>query len=442
MSNKPNIILFITHDQGDFLGCYNSSQTPNSLSTPNLDNIAERGVKFTNYFCTAPQCSPSRGSIMTSKYPHQNGLMGLVNRGWTLPLENKTIPMYFKENGYSTHLIGLQHESLKPSDLGYDTITERFFSKKGVEISLLYNCKLAEEECSKFFNENKSDRKPFFLNIGVEEVHRPFKIWGDPVETESVKVPPFLPDNNIIRKELAEYYGAINRVDETIGKVMNMLDKTGLKENTLFIYTTDHGSPFPRAKCTLYDPGIRTVLIMHQEHSNLFNGGKIIDSILSNLDLLPTLLELIGGKSFEKIEGKSFLPILRGEKKEVRKEIFIEKTFHEIYDPIRGVRTERYKYIKNFIKSNTLYQIPLPTLMAPSGKVIKEFYNHPRPDEEFYDLRIDPNEENNLIEMPEYKEIIENLRKRLNLWLKNTNDPILKGKVNPQPQVRYKYETL
>ncbi len=182
LKSKPNIILFITHDQGQFLGCYDSPQAPNSLSTPNLDQIAEKGVKFTNYFCTAPQCSPSRGSIMTSKFPHQNGLMGLVNRGWTLPEEHKTLPMYLKQNGYTTHLIGLHHVSRDPSTLGYDTITERFFSKKGIEIDFLYNCKSVEEESFKFFNKHKNDDNPFYLSIGVEEVHRPFKQWAEPVE--------------------------------------------------------------------------------------------------------------------------------------------------------------------------------------------------------------------------------------------------------------------
>ncbi|MFX1588998.1 MAG: sulfatase-like hydrolase/transferase, partial [Promethearchaeota archaeon] len=110
MSKKPNIILFITHDQGQYLGCYNSFQTPNSLKTPNLDKLAKDGVRFTNYFCTAPECSPSRGGIQTSLYPHQNGLMGLLDRGWTLPANNKTLPMYLKENGYTTHLLGFQHE--------------------------------------------------------------------------------------------------------------------------------------------------------------------------------------------------------------------------------------------------------------------------------------------------------------------------------------------
>jgi len=438
LKNKSNIILFITHDQGQFLGCYDSPQSPNSLSTPNLDQIAEEGVKFTNYFCTAPQCSPSRGSIMTSKFPHQNGLMGLVNRGWTLPEEEKTLPMYLKQNGYTTHLIGLHHVSRNPLTLGYDTITERFFSKKGIEIDILYNCKLVEEESFKFFDTHRNDDKPFYLSIGVEEVHRPFKIWADPVEQDFVKVPPFLPDNEMIRKELAEYYGAINRVDITIGRIINKLQETGLKENTLFIFTTDHGSPFPRAKCTLYDPGIKTILIMHQPESSIFSGGKVINSLLSNIDYLPTLLDHIGANIPQDIEGKSMLPILSGEKKEIRTEIFAEKTFHELYDPIRGIRTQNYKYIRNFEKLETLYQIPTPTLMAPSGKFIKKFYEKPRRDEELYDLDNDPNEQFNLIGNPRYEDIALNLKNKLLEWMKKTEDPILKGRIASPPNWKTK----
>ncbi|TFG05683.1 MAG: hypothetical protein EU539_09070 [Promethearchaeota archaeon] len=440
MPEKPNIVSFITHDQGQFLGCYDSLQTPNSLHTPNLDGIAKSGVIFTNYFCTAPQCSPSRGSIMTSKHPHQNGLMGLVNRGWSLPEHNKTLPMYLKENGYTTHLIGFQHEARDPKSLGYDTITKRFLSKRGVDISFLYNCKEAEEESAKFFDMHENDDEPFYLNIGTEEVHRPFKIWGSPVDPESVKVPPFLPDSEVIRQELANFYGAINRVDVTIGRIMEMLQKTGLRENTLFIYTTDHGSAFPRAKCTLYDPGLKTILLMHQPNSEIFSGNKRIESLLSNIDYLPTLLDHVGAKIPNDIEGKSFMPILKGEKKEINERIFAEKSFHELYDPIRGIRTREYKYIRNFEKLDTLYQIPEPTLMAPSGKFIKDKYNKPRPDEELYDLRKDPNEQINLIKDSSYKKILQELRKELNSWLKNTNDPILKGKIEPPSTATYNYK--
>ena len=429
LKSKPNIILFITHDQGQFLGCYDSPQTPNSLSTPNLDQIAEKGVKFTNYFCTAPQCSPSRGSIMTSKFPHQNGLMGLVNRGWTLPDSNITLPMYLKENDYGTHLIGLEHETNDVATLGYDTVSKRMKYQRFTTDKL-------EKDFLEFIEKHKHDEDPFFVNMGTFEIHRPFEIWNIQVNPQRVKVPPFLPDNEIVRKDLGLYYGVINKVDVTIGKILEKLEETDLREDTLFIYTTDHGSPFPRAKCTLYDPGIKTLLIMNRPNSPHFGSGKVIDQMISNIDLLPTLLDSIGAKIPKNIEGKSFLPLLTNNRLSFRDEIFTEKTFHDIYDPIRSIRTTKYKYIRNFEKFDYLYHIPADMEIGPYGKSIQkqifETYNTPRMEEEFYDLENDPNEKFNLIDNPTYKDAILELKNRLFNWMKMTSDPLLKGKVQPQ----------
>ncbi|MEJ2248451.1 MAG: sulfatase [Candidatus Lokiarchaeota archaeon] len=422
MINKPNIILFITHDQGKFLNCYNSTDTPNNLKTPNVDKIAKKGIKFNNYFCTAPQCSPSRGSIKTSLYPHQNGLMGLVNLGWTLPESNKTLAIYLKENGYTTHLLGLQHESLNANSLGYDTI-----SKRGPEFK--YSRNRMEKDYIKFLNEHQKDQKPFYLNIGTIEVHRPFKAWSKSVDPTQVIVPHYLPDIEDVRNDLADFYGNVEVVDQTIGLLIDILEDLEMMENTLFIYTTDHGIPFPRAKCTLYDPGLRTSLIMYHKNSKEFTGGKTINSLLSNIDLLPSLLDYTGAEIPDEIEGISFLPILRNQIKKGRSEIYAEKTFHEIYDPIRGIRTSKYKYIKNFEKLGTLYQIPADILRDPSGQVMKEKYKVTRPKEELYDLTVDPFEENNLIENYEYNNILIEMRKKLNAWMIETKDPLLEGKV-------------
>jgi N-sulfoglucosamine sulfohydrolase len=422
MRDKPNIILFITHDQGQYLGCYDTPQTPNSLNTPNLDKIAKDGIRFTNNFCTAPQCSPSRGSIKTSLYPHQNGLMGLTNLGWSLPSRNKTLPMYLKEKGYTTHLLGLQHETFNASTLGYDTI-----SKRGPEFK--YSCERMEETYLKFFSDHKKDTKPFYVCIGTIEVHRPFKAWAKPVDLETVEIPPFIPDNKMIREDLAEYYGAIQIVDGTIGKIINHLESLGLIENTLFIYTTDHGAPYPRAKCTLYDPGIKTILLISWPNSEIIKKGITKDQMISNVDLLPTILDLIEADIPKDIEGKSFKEILKDTNQSHRTEIYTEKTYHEIYDPIRAVRTENYKYIKNFESLNTLYQIPLDIRRDPSGVYMKDFINHPRAEEELYDLQRDPNEMNNLINNSGYQDIKIKMKHKLFEWMKKTNDPILNGKI-------------
>jgi len=427
MNRKPNIVLFITHDQGQYVGCYDSPQTPNSLNTPNIDKIGYEGVRFTNYFCTAPQCSPSRGSMKTSLYPHQNGLMGLVNRGWTMPEDNKTLAMYLKENGYTTHLLGLQHESLDAKTLGYDTI-----SKRGPEFK--YSRGRMEKQYFRFFDEHKDDEKPFFVNIGTIEVHRPFRAWSDPVNPERVKIPPYLPEDERIREDLSQLYGNIEIVDKTIGKILGYLEEIGIRKNTLFIYTTDHGIPYPRAKCTLYDPGLKILLLVHHPNSELFRGGKVVNSMLSNLDLLPSILDFIGGDIPDNIEGKSFIPILKNECEEIREEIYAEKTYHEIYDPIRGVRTKKYKYIKNFQELDSLFQIPADILLDPAGKAVEGKYQKPRPMEELYDLEKDPDEMNNLINDSEYNEILFDLRTKLNDWMVKTNDPLLEGKVKEEKQ--------
>ena len=433
MTTKPNIILFITHDQGQFLGCYDTPTTPNSLQTPNLDKLAKDGIRFTNYFCTAPQCSPSRGSIQTSLYPHQNGLMGLVNRGWSLPSSNKTIPMYLREAGYSTHLIGLQHEARDVNTLGYETVSKRMKDYR-------YDTNRMLSEYESFLEKHSNDEKPFYLNIGTIEIHRPFIIWSQENDNNSVKVPPFLYDTDKVRKDLSLFYGIINPVDEIIGKIIEILEKTGLRENTLFIYTTDHGSPFPRAKCTLYDPGIKTLLIMNCPNQNLFNSEKVFDQLISNIDLMPTLLDFIGAEIPENIEGKSFLPILKDVTIPFRNEIFTEKNYHEIYDPLRSVRTRDFKYIRNFEPSEYLYQIPLDIERGLSGQGLKDKIKRKRTEEELYDLKNDPNENKNLTNDPAYEAVLIELRELLINWMKKTNDPLLEGRIEDerrQPPKKY-----
>ena len=289
-----------------------------------------------------------------------------------------------------------------------------------------------EDTYFEFIAEHAKDTRPFYACIGTIEVHLPFYAWAQSVSPDKVKVPPFLPEHESIRKNLAEFYGIIQHVDNTVGKINDYLEDKGLKEDTLFIYTTDHGLPFPRAKCTLYDPGIKTLLLMSHPHSDAFNGGKIINQMISNIDLLPTIIDYIGGKELKGIEGRSFMPIMAESNKKLRSEIFTEKTYHEIYDPIRAVRTEQFKYIYNFEASNTLYQFPLDVMREPSGQLMKEYYNKPRSKEELYDLEKDPDEQNNLIEEYNYQDVILELKAKLKNWMKQTKDPILNGKIEDQ----------
>ena len=223
-----------------------------------------------------------------------------------------------------------------------------------------------------------------------------------------------------------------------IGKIIKSLESNGLLEETLFIFTTDHGIALPRAKCTLYDPGIKTALIMSQPSSNLFNQGRVFDCMVSNIDLLPTILKHIGTEIPKNIEGRSFLPVLKGEKTIFRKKIFTEKSWHDIYDPIRAIRTEKFKYIKNYERIETQYLLPLDiSLSTRIGRYIqkqmKDTFEISRAEEELYDLENDPNELTNLISDPAYYKTVSEMRTKLNDWMERTNDPLLKGKI-PHPK--------
>lgn len=421
----PNILLFITHDTGRHFGCYDPI-----LKTPNIDQLAKNGVIFTNHFCTAPQCSPSRGSLLTGKMPHSNGLMGLVNEGWDLPTSNKTLPELLEERGYSTHLIGLQHEHLDAKELGYQTISDRD--------DFPYISNDVGPKVMQFIDDVENDNipLPFFCSVGFFETHIPFIVSDEVAVTpqEDIKVPDYLPDSSEIRETIAEFQAAVASFDRTIGAILERLNDASFAANTLIIFTVDHGWPFPRAKCTLYDPGIGTALIMRWP--NRIEGGKIYSELVSNIDLLPTLLELTETSIPEDIEGKSFYHLLFGGEYQPRDHIFVELTHHDIgYNPMRGIRTKRWKYIRNFAPLPVLFEIPNDINDAtPTGEVYRQHhpeYNSPRPQEELYDLENDPNELKNLATEPEFSQIKEKLRFRLIDWLQKTDDPILQDKVDP-----------
>ena len=422
MAVRPNILLVICHDLGRRLGCYGQD-----VRTPNMDSLAADGVVFTNYFCTAAQCSPSRGSIMTGKFPHRNGLMGLAHIGWEFSEGEKTLPMYLNEAGYSTHLFGLQHESADPLRLGYRHV--HLHEGSGF-------ARRAAQDVTAFLRQAaKGPGQPFFANVGTVEPHRPYQRPGYPSDDPATVAPlPYLPDRPGIREDLAGLNGLIAVLDEAVGRIAAALDETGLAENTLLIFTTDHGIAMPRAKGTCYDPGIETALIMRMP--GWLDGGVRRGELLSNVDLLPTLLEVAGGKIPRDLDGYSFLPMLKGEPYERRDHIFVEMTWHDKYNPMRGIRTEAYKYIRNF-GDRPLVFLPLDIYQGLAGEeTCGEFYGCSRPEEELYDLRRDPLEHRNLVGDAAYASVLDNLRQRVQEWMEATDDPLLKGPVEPPPKQR------
>lgn len=422
MPSTPNILMVIVHDLGQYLGCYGYS-----IKTPNLDQLAAAGVRFDNYHCTAAQCSPSRGSIMTGLYPHNNGLVGLAHIGWEYNSGVRKLPEYLREQGYASFLFGAQHESADPGSLGYDRV---FRSGGQARQAAAAFCAQAPELAA--------SHQPFFACVGFNEPHRPYGQEGyrnDP--PERVTPLPWLPDRPGIREDIGGLNGLVYEVDDRVGQIVARLEETGLRENTLVIFTTDHGTAMPRAKGTCFDPGTKTALIWSLP--GRFDGGKAHGELLSNVDLLPSLVELAGGKAPAGIDGRSFLPLADGRPYTPRDHVFLEMTWHDRYNPMRAIRTTTHKYIRSFGDRPLVY-LPADIYVGRAGEEVRhEYYSRRRPEEELYDLQADPLEQRDVAGVPEMQPILAELRGRVQAWMEATNDPILEGDW-PPTEAQYERE--
>jgi len=419
MSEVPNILLITTHDLGTHLGCYGWDP---ALPTEDLDRLASEGVRFGNHFCTACFCSPSRGSIITGKYPHVNGLMGLVNMGWDIPGGNVFLPELLGRAGYDTSLFGLQHVAEDPTRLGY----ERVIGERGNR-----GCKTVVPLVVDYLtSRGKRADRPFFVEAGFMEVHRPYGgLEQVPVKEDEIRPLPWLEDTAGLRKDMAMFYENIRRTDRAVGELLAALDSLGLAENTLVIFTTDHGIAFPRAKATLYDPGIRTTLLMRWPAG--FSGGRVASAMLSNVDLFPTLAEIVGQDPADDCNGESFLGVLRGARDEARSMVFAEKNT-SWRDTKRCVRTAGHKYIRNY-DEGPLLALPSDIGVSSTRKAMGDTHEAPRAEIELYDLSEDPWEQNNLAGDPAHRTVEADMAARLQRVLEETHDPILDGAV-PRPK--------
>jgi arylsulfatase A-like enzyme len=414
--NRPNIIQVTCHDLGRFLGCYGIE----TVRTPNLDLLAASGVRFERAFCTAPQCSPSRAALATGRFPHSNGVMGLTHGrfGWDLHPGEQTIAELLGGGGYETHLFGLQHVSPHAERLGFQHIHREGFAAD-----------VAGEVAAFLRNDIEEPERPLYLEINLREPHRPYDQGGvEPDASAGVTIPAYLPDTPASREEFAALQGAIHVADDAVGVILAALNATGLAETTLFLFTTDHGVAMPRAKCTLYDPGIGVALMVRGPGAAL-SPGAVVDPLISNVDVLPTLLAAAGVSLPDNLQGRSFLPLLQGKGYEPRAEIFAEKTYHSYYDPMRGIRTERHKYIRNF-SSAFLVEVPGDVQRGPIYRTeLQRYVSATHPAVELYDLSADPFEQHNLAGDPEAAPVERELDDRLWRWMEETGDPLLKGPV-------------
>jgi N-sulfoglucosamine sulfohydrolase len=419
-AGKPHVFVITCHDIGRHLGCYGIE----SVRSPNLDRLAAEGARFERAFCTAPQCSPSRASLATGRYPHSNGVMGLAHGGfdWDLNPGEWHVAAQLAAHGYETHLFGMQHVTQHVDRLGFQHLHAQ---GSGHGQGTAREVGAAVET----FLHGSLSQGPLYVEINFVEPHRPYDFGGvKPDRAAGVFVPPYLPQIPEAREEMVALQGAIHEVDQTIGRVLDALESVGIAQNTLVIYSADHGLAMPRAKCTLYDAGIGIALIVRWPDGGV-QAGLAVSELVSNVDVLPTIMEAAALPIPAEVQGTSFLALLRGEPHRAREAIYAEKTFHSYYDPMRCVRTERFKYIRNF-ETAFAVEVPGDVQLGPIFRSDPGRYSFDRQHMvEFYDLLADPLEEYNLMGDTGLAEVQRELDRRLWQWMEETKDPLLSGPV-------------
>jgi arylsulfatase A-like enzyme len=425
----PNIIHISWHDVGRMLGCYGISE----VDSPHVDRLATEGMRFSNYWATSSICSPSRACALTGRYPQMIGVSGLCHAPecYSLTPGEKHVSHLMRDAGWYTTLIGWQHETTHDkvhADLGFHEVHHN---------DPMPECDVIADATTEWLRQRvqMAEGQPFYLQVGFLEIHRS-RSFGCSGEGENeIHIPPYLEPSEAARQGLAQQHQAIRKADAGVGTILAAIDEMGLRENTLVIFTSDHGIGFPRAKTTLYDPGVGIPLVVRWPARGV-EGGTTCDWLLSNVDFLPTLLELIGIDTPGNLHGSSFAGVFDGSQKmSPRDEV------HAIFiNSHRMVRTASHKLIWNLR--------PTAYLEAP---VCLE---HPRrltawPVWELYDLRSDRLEAVNLAAeppithpgdhqqrldaewaiRPSQPETEQEMKQRLWGWMERIGDPLLEGPV-------------
>jgi N-sulfoglucosamine sulfohydrolase len=455
-----NIVVFVADDHGQDTGAYGNTV----VQTPHLDGLAADGVLFRHAYATTASCSASRSVILSGLHNHRTAQYGHEHdyshfRSYD---DLRTLPVLLQEAGYRTARIGKFH--VAPAS------TYRF------EQVLPANQRSPAEmaETARAFIA-APDERPFFLYFATSDPHRgggpahelpsqPDRFGNRPdgypgIETveydpSEVIVPPWLPDTPATRAELAQYYQSVSRLDQGFGRLVQVLKEEGAYDRTLILYLSDHGAAFAGAKTTVYEPGLRSPLIVR--HPQARRRGVTSDALVSWVDLTPTLLEFAGAQPpvyrqhigspevrqaaelpvEHGLHGRSFLAIAEGEEPTGWDEVYASHTFHEIqmYYPMRVVRARQYKLIWNiahqlpFPFSTDLWRSATWQAVWPEGpdttygrRTVAGYVN--RSEFELYDLEQDPDESRNLAGDPRYAAVLAEYQQKLRAFQARTSDP-------------------
>jgi len=427
--DRPNFILLITDDisQSD-IGPYGND----FVSTPALDRLADDGLVFDNAYLTTSSCSPTRTSLITGRYPHNTGSPELH---LPLPEGHFLFPEALKEAGYYTLLSGKHHMGENVNS-AFSTIDEGEGPSGAANwVELL---------------QNRPDDRPFFFWAATNDAHRQWQINDNaPVyDPEDVPVPPYLVDGPRTRKDLAQYYHEVSRTDHYTGQLVRELRRQGIAENTYFIYISDNGRPFPRDKTRLYDSGIKTPMIIWKA------GGGVpdarVESMVSLIDLPPTLLELAGVDRSPRLQGVSMTPLLENPQNRLRDFVFAEQNWHVFQAHVRMVREGPWVYMRNAWPERQLLSreaAPNPGLFPAAHELWdahreealrprqRDIFLKPRPREELYHVNRDPHQLHNLADDPKYAPVLRRLRTALDQWTEDTGDTVPDDPTNDREDI-------
>jgi len=447
--SRLNVLMITLDDMNwDSVGC-TGSKVPEI--SPNIDRLANEGMRFLHAHVTIAVCQPTRGVWMTGRYPHHNGALGFQAINTSVP----TLGESLRKAGYFNGIMAKVGHLAPQRKFCWDVVVQPNQLTTGREPQLYY------KHAKAFFEKAKAEEKPFFLMANSQDPHRPFagslqeqqrkkpkkkskkkrrnETFPGVSRTykpEEVTVPAFLPDIPPVRTEMAEYFTSVHRADEIVGAVLRALDETGHRDNTLVMFMSDHGMPLPYAKTNCYLNSTRTPWIVRWP-------GKVkagvVDSehMISGIDFMPTILDALGLEQVEGTDGRSFLPVMLGKKQDHRDELYtvFHRTAGKRDYEMRSVLTRKFGYIYNgWSDGKTVFKNESQNgrtfrAMQAAGKTdpkiaarVKLFQY--RVKEEFFDYEDDPAALHNLIDDPKYQNVINEFRSRMHKRMQKLEDPL------------------
>ncbi|TLX75776.1 sulfatase [Labilibacter sediminis] len=430
--SQLNILLFTADDLG-YEACGTFGRDIPDL-TPQLDEFAKQGVIFENGYTNTPICMPSRSIMATGLYGVSSGMMGFMHMKKEVPTTMQT----FQDNGYLTGILGKVNHSTPNMKFKWDFVHD--YAELGAGRSPSKYAAFSTE----FFNQCKAEGKPFYFMVNSHDPHRPFfdkdkmkkgeELPSKVYTPEEVEVPGYLPDIPQVRYELSCYYGSVRRLNDTFSAVIKALKDAGMYKNTMIVFLSDNGSPFPFAKANTYVSSTKTPFYVH--HPNMKAGHVDKDHMVSEVDLFSTFLDATGITVDAKLDGETFMPLLKGKTQKNRNYHFgeIDYKIGGKATPMRSVDNKRFRYI-----FNPWHMAEYRYANSNEGEILKIIEKDPeykeyldwakmyryRVPEELYDVVNDPDGTNNLIDDPKYKDELKALKKVLRNWMVEKNDVAL-----------------